>query len=313
MVIYKSHSKKLFFLTFFLLALIITFPSYAFLKQNNFSSSHEIKLFLEKNGIEFEENNQLKKYVFKLNETYFIDQSNNKKFYRIDYEPNFETLLLKVDTKYFAFNIKKNVFYILYDDLKIDKKYSFNSFNVEEFLFKIKSNKDEIDKEVIVKKEINKKNSISNHKTNLNNTNYSKTEKNTKIDIFFQNNPLIPYLLALIVYLIVPIYLWFVIIKKCLKISKKYNYNFIFSKSFLLILSGTIIIVLNFLSISEINFTFILGILIISIGIYINYKRLGKNFLLFSLGQFLSIITLIILLMMIGSGLKKFSEYFSKK
>ena len=110
-----------------------------------------------------------------------------------------------------------------------------------------------------------------------------------------------------------PIYIWIKIIKIAINIGEDYNYGLIMSWSFLLNTTGLLLFLFN-LSLEQFNLTSLISIILFSSSLIINFKKVGpKNFIVFTLGQILSLITIFFIIAAIGSALKKLSETFSGK
>jgi hypothetical protein len=136
----------------------------------------------------------------------------------------------------------------------------------------------------------------------------------TKINKFFDNNVVLSSFLLIFLVIVLPIFIWIYIIKKSLTISYTSNYNLIFSYSFLAMTLGSLLLLIDLgVNPNLINFTKILAIFLLIGWLYLNIKNTKDKFIIFSLGQVFSFITLIFLFFLLASIIDKISQYFEKK
>ena len=136
----------------------------------------------------------------------------------------------------------------------------------------------------------------------------------TKINKFFNNNVVLSSFLLIFLVIILPIFIWIYIIKKSLTISHALNYNLIFSYSFLTMTLGSLLLLIDLgVNPNLLNFTKILAIFLLISWLYLNIKNTKEKFIIFSLGQLFSFITLIFLFFLLASIINKISQHFEKK
>ena len=136
----------------------------------------------------------------------------------------------------------------------------------------------------------------------------------TKINKFFDNNVVLSSFLLIFLVIVLPIFIWIYIIKKSLTIGYASNYNLIFSYSFLTMTLGSSLLLIDLgVNPNLLNFTKILAIFLLISWLYLNIKNTKEKFIIFSLGQLFSFITLIFLFFLLASIINKISQHFEKK
>ena len=136
----------------------------------------------------------------------------------------------------------------------------------------------------------------------------------TKINKFIDNNVVLSSFLLIFLVIVLPIFIWIYIIKKSLTIGYASNYNLIFSYSFLTMVLGSSLLLIDLgVNPNLLNFTKILAIFLLISWLYLNIKNTKEKFIIFSLGQLFSFITLIFLFFLLASIINKISQHFEKK
>lgn len=109
-----------------------------------------------------------------------------------------------------------------------------------------------------------------------------------------------------LVIFILPIYICYKIIKKGLEIAEINNYSLIFSLSFVLNNVSLLVFIVNFLSTNLLfNFSSLICLILFGIALFINYKKAGSKFIIFSLGQILSFVTIFIVVILFFNMMSK--------
>ena len=206
--------------------------------------------------------------------------------------------------------------------LKNSELIKLNDNRIQIALNKYKSSIDKLSDEILFTMDIDKLNKI-----NLNNLNSYKNlisinesiklkdikkavkkqniKNKTESFFSFENNPAYMVIIFLVIFLL-PIYICYKIIKKGLEIAEINDYSLIFSLSFVLNNVSLLVFIANYLFTDLLfNFSSLICIILFGIALFINYKKVGSKFIIFSLGQILSFVTIFIVVILFFNMMSK--------
>jgi len=226
----------------------------------------------------------------KINELKLFTENNHQLVNRLEEKNILLKKLNKQNINLFIenyFQSIKNISRQIYFEIDIDKIEAIEFNNIKEFI-KLKKIDDEYNLS-----ELNKE--------------FKQKQFKDKTFEFFsaEKNPVLFWFIIIFIFIILPIYIWIKIIRTGLKISKKFKYNLVFSFSFLFNSIGSLLLLINIAVIEGLfNFTNLIALILILCAFYINFKKVGKYFISFSIAQLLSLFTIFFVLAGIGNWLK---------